>query len=226
MEHWQIPGLTDSSRTFIKAELLKAHALFYRTDTREPYGYWNSMRAAFDGIARILFDARILTVAILNNELRLFVLESAIAGGWYHTSEERREEIFPGHFGHPFEWQQIREYYPGLFAAEIAEWHSRLLQAEAELGQLETPPIEPPSAPVVIGNAERGAALLEFKQRGRAQGIKVTDEMVAKAAKPGRWNTRTMVTWWKRNDSRCKAAHDRLIRAVLAKDPKTLWPSN
>lgn len=73
--------------------------------------------------------------------------------------------------------------------------------------------------------AERTALLLAFKLKGRKQGIKITDEMVAKAAKPEKWNTRTMVTWWKRNDKRCKPLHDRLIRTVLAKDPKSIEPS-
>src|ERR1039458_5902854 len=41
---------------------------------------------------------------------------------------------------------------------------------------------------------ERTALLLAFKAKGREHGIKITDEMVAGAAKPGRWNTRTPVT--------------------------------
>jgi hypothetical protein len=65
--------------------------------------------------------------------------------------------------------------------------------------------------------AERAELLAAFKSKARAQGMKVTDAMVAKAAK------KTMVTWWKRNDPHCKPVHDRLIRAVLAKDPALLW---
>jgi hypothetical protein len=70
---------------------------------------------------------------------------------------------------------------------------------------------------------ERQQLMKDFKAKARKQRIKVTDEMVAKAAKPGKWNDRTMVTWWKRNDKRCEPLHDRLIRAVLAKDPRSLW---
>ncbi len=70
---------------------------------------------------------------------------------------------------------------------------------------------------------ERKALLFNFKTRARSQGTKVTDKMVAEAANPGKWNDRTMVTWWKRNDPRCQPPHDRKIRAVLAKDPKSLW---
>jgi hypothetical protein len=72
--------------------------------------------------------------------------------------------------------------------------------------------------------AEQRAALLSaFKAKGRKLGIKITDKMVAEAAKPGKWNDRTMVTWWKRNDKRVMRPHDRLIRAVLAKDPASIW---
>ena len=71
---------------------------------------------------------------------------------------------------------------------------------------------------------ERQQLMKDFKAKARKQGIKVSDEMVAKKAKP-EWNDRTMVTWWKRNDKGCKPFQDRLIRAVLEKDPLSLWPS-
>ena len=70
--------------------------------------------------------------------------------------------------------------------------------------------------------AERDALLTAFKAKGRGLGIRITDEMVAKAAKPGKWNDRTMVTWWKRNDSKSKPPHDKRIRAVLDGDPSRL----
>jgi hypothetical protein len=70
---------------------------------------------------------------------------------------------------------------------------------------------------------ERQKLLIKFKDKARSHGIKVTDVKVAKAAKPGRWNDRTPVTWWKANDPRCKSAHDRMIRAVLEKDPSAIW---
>lgn len=72
---------------------------------------------------------------------------------------------------------------------------------------------------------ERRKLLADFKSRGRSAGIRVTDEMIAKAANK-RWNDRTMVTWWKRNDPRSTPAHDKMIRAVLAKDPSSIWHPN
>jgi hypothetical protein len=80
--------------------------------------------------------------------------------------------------------------------------------------------LDPKGDPVA---AERCSTLIAFKVKGRKQGILITDEMVARVANPGKWNTRTPVTWWKRNDSRIAPKQDRLIRAVLAKDPKSLW---
>jgi hypothetical protein len=73
--------------------------------------------------------------------------------------------------------------------------------------------------------AERAAILAAFKTKARNQGIKVTDEMVAKATNPGKWNDRTMVTRWKRNDPKCRPIHDRMIRAVLSRDPSSIWPT-
>jgi hypothetical protein len=70
---------------------------------------------------------------------------------------------------------------------------------------------------------ERAGELNSFKAKGRRLHIKITDKMVAKAAND-KWNDRTMVTWWKRNDKRCKPPHDRLIRAVLLRDPSSIWP--
>ena len=110
------------------------------------------------------------------------------------------------------------------------EKHLRKLR-EAEERKTDVSPAspQPDPTPVAISSddtiaAERQMLLNTFKRRGKACGIKITDEMVATAAKSS-WNTRTMVTWWKRNDKRCKPIHDRLIRTVLAKHPKSIWPA-
>jgi hypothetical protein len=85
---------------------------------------------------------------------------------------------------------------------------------------------QPDISPVKIDSkAEERRALCEaFKRRAKEQRIKATDEKIAKAA-CRKWNDRTMVTWWKRNDARCTSSHDRLIRAVLSKDPALVWPT-
>jgi hypothetical protein len=74
---------------------------------------------------------------------------------------------------------------------------------------------------------ERQLCMSKFKALARMKyGIKVTDRMVAAKAKSGKWNDRTMVSWWKRNDERCKPPHDQLIRKVLNGDPASIWPAN
>ncbi len=80
-----------------------------------------------------------------------------------------------------------------------------------------------PNEPLDQIPAQRVSLLTAFKAKGRLRGIKITDKMIAMAAKPGKWNDRTMVAWWKRNDARCQPRHDKLIRAVLCRDPSTIW---
>jgi hypothetical protein len=116
-------------RTRIKVVLLQAHAAFHRGDFQDPYKFIQPMQQAFDGIASVLFDAKLLTLKFMEDELRLLVSESAVAGGWlYFAGDEPLTEIFPGYIGHASTWERINE--PNLrliFSAEIAEWHSRIL---------------------------------------------------------------------------------------------------
>ncbi len=98
-------------------------------------------------------------------------------------------------------------------------------EPKSESGASVPPDESQPAA--VRGNAtDRAALLTEFKAKGRSKGIRIADEMVAKAAKPGKWNDRTMVTWWKANNPRCGLPQDKKIRAVLDRDPSSIWPRN
>lgn len=65
---------------------------------------------------------------------------------------------------------------------------------------------------------ERRALLAAYKREGKEHGIRITDEMVAKAAS-NTWNERTPVQRWKNNDPRCTPGDDRKIRAVLKAKP-------
>jgi len=96
-----------------------------------------------------------------------------------------------------------------------------------------TPSIEPTELSVVEKyeesadpvTAERLKLLAEFKQRGRRQGInKITDEMITQAANPDKWNGRTQIGWWKRNNAGCNSPCDRKIRQLLARQPSEIWP--
>ena len=66
--------------------------------------------------------------------------------------------------------------------------------------------------------AERTALLDAYKREGKEHGIRITDEMVAKAAS-SKWNERTPVQRWKRDDPRCTPGDDIKIRSVLKKKP-------
>jgi uncharacterized protein (DUF1800 family) len=94
---------------------------------------------------------------------------------------------------------------------------------ESDIEATPTPTATPTPDVKATAIAERTGLLRAFKAKGKAQRIKITDEMVAKAANPGKWNERSMVTWWKRNDPRCEVRHDKMIRSVLAKVPSSLW---
>ncbi len=78
--------------------------------------------------------------------------------------------------------------------------------------------------PSVIPPEENGTAidrklLLEaYKNECKLAGIRVTDEMIARAANP-RWNERTPVKRWKSYIPSCTAADDAMIRRVLKEKP-------
>lgn len=95
-----------------------------------------AMQQAMSGIAGILYDAGLLTWELLENGLPLFVVEAAAAGNWskFYATDDERLEIFPGHFGSEVRWTVFKQRWPLALAAEIAEWHSKLLDRSVELG--------------------------------------------------------------------------------------------
>jgi DNA-binding transcriptional ArsR family regulator len=136
VDEWPIAGLELNHRISVKSRLMKAHALFLRTPESE-FPTEIAMRLAFTDIAELLFDLKILTIGMLEKELPLFILESAIAGGWWWpyswtVQGQTRVEIFPRHFGHLGAWEFLIKNGLRVFAAEIADWHSKLLEVEAK----------------------------------------------------------------------------------------------
>jgi len=114
VDDWPLPNLSAIHRTKIKAVLLKAHAAFHRGDFQDPYRYIQPMQQAFDSIASVLFESNLLTVVLLTDELREFVIQSAASGGWLNLEYHERVART-------------------LFVAEIAEWSGKLLEREARL---------------------------------------------------------------------------------------------
>ncbi len=78
---------------------------------------------------------------------------------------------------------------------------------------------------IVSVKADRTKLIEDFQAKGKANGMKkkITHKMIAHAANR-KWNDRTTVTWWKRNDEQSTITHDSKIRAVLMNDPAELWP--
>lgn len=76
-------------------------------------------------------------------------------------------------------------------------------------------PIRPQS--VALASGERREMLRAYKEECRRNGVKVTDDMIAKAARPT-WNDRTPIQRWVRN-YRTSAGDDVAIRKVLQKKP-------
>lgn len=149
VDEWPIPGLSTAHRKRIKSQLLKAHATFHRNyDVRDPYSFQEPVRQAFDAVARVLFEAGLLTAELLENQLRLLIVEAAIAGGWipYDMTGLVRTDIFPGGFlGYAPIWERFREAYFPVFLADTAEWKSRLMDTEAASEITPAPPApEPP----------------------------------------------------------------------------------
>jgi hypothetical protein len=64
LEEWSVPGLSSEHRKKIKAQLLRADGMFERSFDLDSAAL-AAMRQAFDGIARVLFEAGILTEDLL-----------------------------------------------------------------------------------------------------------------------------------------------------------------
>jgi hypothetical protein len=127
---WVVPGLSPNHREKLKAQLLKADATFWKAPDG-PSATVDSMRLAFNGTARVLLEAEILTEQLLEFDIPLLVWDSAIAGGWWHLASEEPKDIFPEHLGHYWVWREESECGPALFRAETARWKAELLEAPA-----------------------------------------------------------------------------------------------
>ncbi len=65
---------------------------------------------------------------------------------------------------------------------------------------------------------QRTSLLNDYVAQCKARGVKITDKMIAKAARPS-WNERTPVQRWKRNDPKSTHSDDQAIRRVLTEKP-------
>jgi hypothetical protein len=121
VDEWPLPSLSLTDRKRIKAHLLSASAVYKRGNPSDSRRFVAPIQQAFDGIASVLFDARILTSEVLKNQLPLLLLESAIAAGWLHYVQPLSEVS-----------AEFFKAYPDVFSAEIDEWSAKLLERDAE----------------------------------------------------------------------------------------------
>jgi hypothetical protein len=111
---------------------LEAHAAFWKAPERTSAAV-DSMRLAFDGIAKVLLEAEILTEQLLESDIPLLVWDSAIAGGWWHLASEERKDIFPERLGHYWVWRDDGELGPTWMAGRFHSslWIEGALQRES-----------------------------------------------------------------------------------------------
>lgn len=129
VDEWRVPGLSDDHRNRIKAHLLKAEAVFGRSPRDFSSGK-DCMRRAFAGVVEVFFEAGILTEQLLEQELPVFVMDAAVAAGWWPYASEKDEGFSARKIGHYWVWWPDREDLEGLYRSETAEWLARLLEAQ------------------------------------------------------------------------------------------------
>ena len=88
-----------------------------------------AIKMAFNGVAKVLYKAGILSEQLLQNDIPILVWDSAIAGGWYRFASETSETIFPERLGHYWVWRAEGRDWNGMFRAETANWLAELLDA-------------------------------------------------------------------------------------------------
>jgi len=125
-----VPGLSAVDRKKIEAQLWKAHGAFWNNPDG-PSAHADPMRNAFDGIAKVLCDAGILSVDLLRKQIPELVWDSAIAGGWWFRASDVRQDIFPEQIGHHWVWRDDTSDEAALFRSETGKWLGKLLEDSA-----------------------------------------------------------------------------------------------
>lgn len=174
---------------------------------------WNFWTLAFNAIAQELFQAGVLTEALLCEQIPVIVRDAGIASG---LDPDRGG-------GPPLENRELA----GRLKQRINYWVGRLKLAKPPepRGSDGTEddaegPIREPGASEDLDSrkAERRKLLSDYKAECRQNGVKVTNEMIAKAASP-KWSGRTQIQKWTACDPQYDGIPDRLIRAALRNKP-------
>jgi hypothetical protein len=135
----------------MKAPLRRADATFWNAPEFEGADRI-AMKAAFFGVAKVLFEIGFLTTDILQKELPILVWEAAIAAGWYRFAAETPSTIFPEKIGRYHVWRDPDGDWSNLFRVEIQEWSAQLV--ENPVGDT----LHSSNAPAASATSERNGA--------------------------------------------------------------------
>jgi hypothetical protein len=127
VNQWSLEGLSADCRKRVAAQLFKAHGSFWKSPDALN-AETNAMRLAYDLVAGVLFNERLLSAQVLSKDLPEFVWDTACAGGWWRLSSETLNPILPEKLGHYWVWRDESRDWDTLWTAEAAEWHARLLE--------------------------------------------------------------------------------------------------
>jgi hypothetical protein len=141
VDEWSVPNLSAKHRKRIKVHLLKVEAVFCKSPDFSTGK--DCMRRAFAGVAEVLFQAGMLSERLLENELREFVMDTAVAGGWWPYASETDQGISSRTIGHYSVWWPESGDWEGLFRGETAEWLARLLAAQPQTARTGANAAEP-----------------------------------------------------------------------------------
>jgi len=131
IDEWSILGLTDEHRTSLKAAMWKADGKFWGSPDTEDDAT-AAIKSAFDGIAKVLFDAGLLTEALLRDEIEALAWDSAIAAGWWRYASDTPARILPEQVGHYWVWRPPGRDWLGLFRAESSGWRAALFERQVK----------------------------------------------------------------------------------------------
>lgn len=165
VDDWSVSELSPRDRNLVKAQLHRADSAFWKSPDADSADL-AAMKLAFDGIAKVLFEAEILTYQLLHNEIPILVWDSAIAAGWYRFASEDSQRIFPERFGHYFVWRDENRDWQGLFRAEAAHWRAMLIEQSARAS--ERTDAQRPAEPLAAAALPQETDLALNEKRGGA----------------------------------------------------------
>lgn len=153
-EKWDLKGLKPKDQSQIKHHLRAIHAGFLEGGTGDQ-PHIDCWRRAYDVLAKVLFEASLLTEDLVTNGIPAMVADAGASGRWQwgRSSFKEPNSDFTERFGNEFfaPWY-IHSYFLPYLEGRIFEWQGKLLiQTDERAGEhaaaTQSPVLaEPPSA--------------------------------------------------------------------------------